>query len=453
MPLDVPPRPAQHQLRDRTRRRAGSMPVRHGRLKRSNPVVAILKFVASAVAVLMVSSAGVAAYAVVNTVSSIKPGIHLASLPLSSRAGMSKQAAPVSMNGAINVLLTGTDTRTGQGGQFSTADELAGSSGAGNNDVTMVLHVAADHKSATVISIPRDLMVPVPACPSPNGKGFTSPMSSAMFNTTLSTGGLSCVVMTAEQLTGLDIPYAAENSFDGVIALSNAVGGVTVCLATPLDDPYVGLKLAAGQQTLVGAQALAYVRSRHGVGDGSDLGRISDQQLFLSALMRKLTSSGVLGNPVTLYSLAKAAVSNMQLSDTLTQPATMVSMALALKGISLSNMVFLQYPATGDPDQPGRVIPDKTAVTALKGALSADLPVQLTGGLGRATESSTPTPAPTPSAAVPAPAHTTAPVPAAPAAPAAGATPTPTPTPTSVALPTSVTGQTAAQQTCTRGNN
>src|SRR6185437_10643347 len=136
-------------------------------------------------------------------------------------------------------------------------------------------------------------------------------------NTTLSTGGLSCVVLTAEALTGLTIPYAAEISFDGVSAMSDAVGGVTVCLATPLTDPYVGLNLPAGQQTLVGAQALAFVRSRHGVGDGSDLGRISNQQLFLSALLRTVTSAGVLTNPLTLYTLAKAATSNATLSDTL----------------------------------------------------------------------------------------------------------------------------------------
>ncbi len=269
------------------------------------------------------------------------------------------------------------------------------------------------------------------------------------------------MVLTAEQLTGLNIPYAAEISFDGVVALSNAVGGVPVCLATPLVDPYVGLNLPAGEQTLAGAQALAYVRSRHGVGDGSDLGRISDQQLFLSSLMRKMTSAGVLSNPITLFSLAQAAVSNMQLSDTLTQPATIVSIALALKGISLSNMVFLQYPTIPDPADTAHVIPDPVGAAALTAAMAADKPVQLSGAVGPATVLATPAPG---GSAAPASPATTTPAPTTPSAGASpGATPPGTPatpgtpgaTPAAggaVTLPSTATGQTAAEQTCTKGN-
>ncbi|WP_426518918.1 LCP family protein [Diaminobutyricibacter sp. McL0618] len=430
--------PEQHPPRLRERSRGLPAPTRHGRLKPRRARVGIFKLLGASLAVLLVSGAGVAAYAVVDTVSSIKPGIHLLSAP-------GQPARPIpnvgAVDGAVNLLLTGTDTRTGQGGKFNNAADQAASSGAGNNDVTMVLHISKDHKHATVISIPRDLMTAIPACP--DGKGGSSyAQSSAMFNTTLSTGGLSCVVLTAEQLTGLSIPYAAEISFDGVIGMSNAVGGVPVCLATPLTDPYVGLNLPAGQQTLVGANALAFVRSRHGVGDGSDLGRISNQQLFLSALLRKVTSAGVLSNPVTLYTLAHAAVTNMVLSDTLTQPTTLVGIALALKNVSLSNIVFLQYPTGTDPTDPNRVVASSEAVTLLKGALANDQPIQLSGKLGVA--------------AVPAPGTAPAPTPAPSSTPAAAApstaTATPTPGPTSVALPSNVTGQTADQQTCTKGN-
>jgi LCP family protein required for cell wall assembly len=439
--LRTDPAQAPHHDKFRDRRRGGPAPVRHGRLKRRRPHTAILKLIGATLAVALVSSAGVAAYAVADTVTSIKPGIHLVTAP-----GQTPPAVGAA-DGAVNLLLTGTDTRSGQGGQFSTAQELAGSSGAGSNDVTMVLHISADHTNATVISIPRDLVTSVPACP--NGKGGTSsPQSAAMFNTTLATGGLSCVVLTAEKLTGLSIPYAAMISFDGVIGMSNAVGGVDVCLATALKDPYVGLNLPAGQQTLVGADALAFVRSRHGVGDGSDLGRISNQQLFLSALLRKVTSAGVLSNPVTLYTLAHAAVTNMALSDTLTQPTTLVSIALALKSISLNNIVFLQYPTRADPANPNRVVTDAPSASLLQSALASDQPVQLSGKLGAATEAApgttqtpTPPPAPTGSATV----RPTAPS-------TGGATSTPTPTPTRVALPSTVTGQTAADQTCTKGN-
>jgi LCP family protein required for cell wall assembly len=401
---------------------------RHGRLRRPSPFLAALMFFGVAVAVVAVSAGSIVGVAVWNTVASIKPGIHLSHLRTND---------PVpqvgSIEGAVNLLLAGTDTRTGQTG-FEDRADLAGSSGAGNNDVTMVLHISADHQHATVVSIPRDLLTTIPACPRTNGT-TAPPATLAMFNTSLSRGGLSCTVLAAEKLTGLDIQYAAEISFDGVIGMSNAVGGVTVCLATPLNDKYVGLNLPAGEQTIEGADALAFLRSRHGVGDGSDLGRISDQQLFMSALMRKIASAGVLSNPLTLYSIANTALKNMQLSDTLTAPTTMVAIALTLKGISLSNIVFVEYPTKSNPAYPGRVVAEQPADNILSSALDSDRPIQLSGKLGRATE----------------------PVPTATATPSGQtrSTATPTPTPTSatapVELPADVTGQTAAQQTCAVG--
>jgi LCP family protein required for cell wall assembly len=402
---------------------------RHGRLPRSRAWVGALRYVGVVVVVIALSATSIAGIAVWQTISSIKPGVHLAHV-----RGTNEPIPQVgSINGAVNLLLTGTDTRTGQGG-FEDKADLAGSSGAGNNDVTMLLHISADHQHATVVSIPRDLLVNIPACPRSNGS-VAPPATLAMFNTTLSRGGLSCTVLATEKLTGLDIQYAAEISFDGVIEMSNAVGGVTVCLATNLNDKYVGLNLTVGEQTIEGAQALAFLRSRHGVGDGSDLGRISDQQLFMSSLMRKLTSAGVLGNPLTLYSLANAAVKNMQLSDTLTAPTTMVAIALALKNISLSNVVFVEWPTKSNPAYPGRVVAEQPADTILASALVGDHPVQLSGKLGRAT--------------VAGPAIAATPAPGSTATPTAAATSSPADVP--VALPADVTGQTAAQQTCARG--
>jgi LCP family protein required for cell wall assembly len=432
----IPPASAS---RSRSRVRNRPVPTRHGRLPSVGPVSTLLKFLGMGIAVLLVSTLGVAAYAVVDTVSRIPQGIHLAKLP-----GHTGDPVPDigSIEGGVNLLLTGTDTRTGQGAAFGSKEDLAASSGEGNNDVTMVLHISEDHTNATVISIPRDLLVSIPACPKPNGGSYPA-SSNQMFNTTLYRGGLSCVVLTAEKLLGIEIPFAAQISFDGVIGMSNAIGGVPVCLATPLKDKYVGLDLAAGEHTLVGAETLAFVRSRHGVGDGSDLGRISNQQLFMSSLMRKATSSGVLSNPLALYGLAKAAVSNMQLSDTLTNPSTLVSIALAMKSIGLDKVVFLQFPSRSDPAFPNRVVPDAQAAKILTTALAADQPVQLTGKVGRAAVLDPATPA--------APTTPTTPS-STPVTPSTGASGTPEPTTSSVALPPSVTGQTADQQTCTKGN-
>jgi LCP family protein required for cell wall assembly len=400
-------------------------------LRRASAFPGLLVYAGVIVAVLAVSVSSIAGIAVWQTLANIKPGVHLSHV-----RGTNEPIPQVgSIDGAVNLLLTGSDTRTGQDG-FQDRADLAGSSGAGNNDVTMVLHISADHKHATVVSIPRDLLVNIPACPRQKG-GTAGPVANAMFNTTLSRGGLGCTVLATEKLTGLDIQYAAEISFDGVIEMSNAVGGVTVCLATNLKDKYVGLNLPAGQQTLQGASALAFLRSRHGVGDGSDLGRISDQQLFMSSLMRKLTSAGVLGNPLTLYSLANAAVNNMQLSDTLTAPTTMVAIALALKGIDLNNVVFVEWPTKSNPAFPGRVVAQQPADSILASALDADRPVQLSGKLGRATVAG-PAIVPTPTA-----------TPTGTATPTASASSAPTDVP--IALPANVTGQTAAQQTCAKG--
>jgi LCP family protein required for cell wall assembly len=413
----------------------GSQPIRHGQLRSSKPVAAVLKIVGVALAVVLVGSLSVAGIAVWQVTSSIKTGVHL-----TDKNGKAIKPPPDvgAIEGGVNLLLAGTDTRTGQGGEYATKGQLAGSSGAGNNDVTMLLHISADHTSATVVSFPRDTMVPIPSCPIGNGRSAGA-TSKGMFNSTLSRGGINCVVLTVEQMTGLSIPYAAEISFDGVVGMSDAVGGVTVCIASPIHDPYVGLDLGAGQATLEGAAALAFVRSRHGVGDGSDLGRISNQQVFLSALARKLTSAGVLSNPVALYSIAKTAATNMTLTDGLTNPTTMVAIALALKDIGLGNMTFLQYPTSSDPADPNRVIPIASAASVLNAALVADQPIQLSGKIGRAAEldpNATASPVATPSgSATPAPAASSA-----------------APSGTAVVLPSSITGQTAAQQTCTKSS-
>lgn len=407
--------------------------VRHGQQKTGSPIANLLRLLGIAVAVVAISAVSIAAIAVWGLASEAKPGIHLSHLPGTSIANRANVGA---IEGDVNMLLTGTDTRTGQGGAFSTKDELAGSSGLGNNDVTMLIHIAADHQSVTVISFPRDLMIPVPRCPRAGGGSYPA-QSQAMLNSTLARGDLPCVVLTIEKLTGITIPFAAKITLDGVTAMSDAVGGVDVCVATPINDTYVipPIHLAAGEHTLVGADALSFLRTRHGLVGGSDLARISNQQLFMSALARKVTSAGVLGNPLALYPLADAAVKNVTMSDTLTNPTTLVEIALALKNVGLSNMVFLQYPSVTDPANPNRVVPQTSAAATLLSALAANKPVQLSGKVGGGTVlvPATPTAPPT--------------VPAT-GAPTSAATP---PTQDTVVLPSTITGQTAADQTCSKG--
>lgn len=412
----------------RAQEKAAGPAVRHGRLKQHHPLKALLKIVVAVIAVVGITGVSLAAYATVDVVASVKKSVKLV-----DAKGKETTPGVGAMNGAFNVLLAGSDSGGGNTAYGDREENL--------NDVTMLLHVSADHQNATVVSFPRDMFVSIPSCPDPKGGSFDA-MSRQKINNSLSYGGLACTVLTVEKLTGLDIPYAGVIQFDGVIEMSNAVGGVPVCVAGDIKDPYTGLNVKGGQNVLQGSQALAFLRTRHGVGDGSDLGRISNQQVFLSSLVRTIKSADVLSNPVKLYGLAKAATSNITLSDSLNNPTTIVSMAMALKNIDISKVVFVQYP---NHYVDGGVAPTTDAADQLMSALQNDKPITLTGDTGVGSEADPNAPA------TQAPA-TQAPATQAPAtqAPATGTPDSGTAGGGSVELPSDVHGQTAAQYTCSK---
>lgn len=410
-----------------------------------------MSIVASALAVVLVSGTSVAAIA----------GAQLAAAPKTVRLSTDDQSTAqtadiTAIKGGANILLIGSDTRKGQ---FDAVEDVEGA----RNDVTMLIHISQDHSQLTAVSFPRDLMVPIPACTNPE-TGSTYPAStSAQFNTALGNGGVSCVVDTVENLTGVSIPYAGLITFDGVIEMSNALGGVDVCVAQPIDDTFTGLHLTAGSHNLEGSDALAFLRTRHGVGDGSDLARISSQQVFLSALLRKVTSDGTLSNPITLYKLAGAALSNMTLSDGLAQARTLVGLAGALRGMSTADMLFVQYPVADDPANSARVIVQEDTAHTLNVALQTDEKISLSdSSTGRAsqespTAGSSATSAPSAGNSVTGGASsatgssgssvgTSGPSPSASSTGNAAASSPVTP------LPSSITGQSASEQTCSVGN-
>ena len=273
------------------------------------------------------------------------------------------------LNGPINLLLVGSDTRAGQGAGFGNEEsELA--------DVIMLLHISADRKNAVALSFPRDLLVPIPACPNPEGGAFSA-MSRQQINSSIAYGGPVCTLLTVQALTGVRIPYLGVIDFRGVIEMSNAIGGVEVCVANPIDDPKSKLKLDAGVHTLQGREALAFRRTRYGVGDGSDLARISNQQVFLTSLLRKVKNEGVLNNPIYMYSLANAAARNMKLSDSMTDLGTMVALAGALRDVDLDKMTFLQVPSRGglSGSEAGRVEPIYDQAQLIFDRIANDQPV------------------------------------------------------------------------------
>jgi LCP family protein required for cell wall assembly len=414
-------------LEPRPHRSRRSLTVRHGRQKTSHIVAGVTKLVAVALAVVLVSGASIAAIAAWNVTTSFKTV---------ALAGDSNVSVPniSAIEGGVNMLLVGSDSRVGQGDLYGKTDGVL-------NDVTMLLHISQDHSSASVVSFPRDMVVPIPSCPDGQG-GSYSAMSARPINEALSYGGLACVQLTVEALTGLKIPFGAEVQFNGVVEMSNALGGVPVCVATPISDPYTQTYLDAGTHTLAGEDALQFLRTRHGVGDGSDLGRISSQQVFLSALVRTIKSNDTLTDVTKLYGLAKAAGENMSLSQSLASVDTMVSIALALKDIPLDKIGFYAYPGTtgGSGVYSGKVQPLTRDAEVLFSAIRADKPV--TGVLGNTGIGSEVDPL----LATPTP--TTAPDAAAPATAAPSATPAPG---AAKILPESIKGQAASELTCSKG--
>ena len=399
--------------------------VRHGRLKKSAAWKTVLGFIGGTLAMLLVAGSSVAAIAVWQ----LQDSIDTEEIPFDTQG---PPPAIAEYEGGFNILLVGSDTREGQGDAYGHETAVL-------NDVNMLLHVAADQKSAVLVSIPRDMVVPLPDCE--NG----GPATGEPINTTLYYGGLSCTVETVQNLTGLPIQFAGIITFNGVIAMSTAVGGVEVCADEAIFDPYTGLNIPAGASTLEGFPALAFLRSRHGVGDGSDLGRISSQQVFLSSLVRKIKSDDTLTNLPRLYAIAQAATQNMTLSENFARLDTLVSIALVLKNIPLENIVMVQYPSRtgGTGIYLGKVQPVTSTANALFAAIKADTPIGLDAnaiGANGGSELNPNAPAPSTPAADPS------------ATPDPAATPEETVAPVDTQVIPGLKGQTAAQYTCSVAN-
>lgn len=414
--------------------RRRSTVARHGRLSSPHPVSQIFTLLGVGLAVVMVAVVGVAGF----TVWSLAQTVTDKAVALEGQEQVPPDIGQI--EGGVNLFLAGTDAcEDAYKAYFPGRCDGADAEGE-LNDVNMLVHISDNPRRVTVISFPRDMMVPIPSCTRDDGS-TSSAMSRQPLNAAYSAGGLNCVVKTISQLTGLNIPYAAKITWGGVIEITNAIGGVDVCVANRIYDPEnTGLDLGPGMHTLQGVQALEFLRTRHGVGDGSDLARISNQQQYMSRLARKLVSEDVLSNPTTLFKLATTAVDNITPSQSLTNPLTLVQIALAVKSVPFSDIVFIQYPTTGYAPDPNKVAPDEDAADVLFAALNANQPLQLTGNAavngGVVVVDPTETPTPTD-----------------------GATPSPDPTASAGAteqaaqLPSSISGSTAAQETCSNGND
>ncbi|WP_247613413.1 LCP family protein, partial [Streptomyces galbus] len=248
-----------------------------------------------------------------------------------------KERPTALVKGAQNILLIGSDSRAGAGNGKYGKD-----SGTERSDTTILLHLSADRRSATAVSVPRDLMVDVPGCRRRDGTRG-EPMF-AMFNYAFQTGGSACTVRTVEKLTGVRVDHHIVVDFSGFKDMVDAVDGVEVCLDEPIDDKAAKLRLPAGRVTLDGEQALGYVRARKSLGNGSDTDRMDRQQRFLSALVTKVRGNDVLLNPVKLYPVLDAATSSLTTDPALASLHGLYDLVRGLRDIPASRVRFLTVP-------------------------------------------------------------------------------------------------------------
>ena len=254
-----------------------------------------------------------------------------------------------SKNEAFNILIIGTDKRTGSG------NEGYGDKGSvGHADTNILLHVSKDRTNATAMSIPRDLIVNVPDCPTKQKDGTEKVIpgtANVRFNTSLGQDGRDpgCTMRTVKAVTGISVDHFMMADFNAVKTLTSAVGGVEVCLAKNVDDPDSHLKLSAGKHTIEGEQALAFVRTRHSFGNQGDLDRIKVQQQFLGSLMRKMSSSDTLTSPTKLVSLAEAATKALTVDTGIGKVSTLKDVALELKKVPTKNITFTTVPVLDNP--------------------------------------------------------------------------------------------------------
>ncbi|MFB6812522.1 LCP family protein [Streptomyces sp. NPDC056387] len=270
--------------------------------------------------------------------------------------------------GSQNILLIGSDSRSGKENARYGQD-----GGTERSDTAILLHLPADRRSATAVSIPRDLMTRIPACLTENGSRTAERL--AQFNWAYQWGGAACTIRTVEKLTGIRIDHHMVVDFGGFKRMVNAVGGVEVCLKEPISDPEAKLKLPAGRQTLHGEQALGFVRARYSLGNGSDTERMARQQQFLGSLVRKVQSNGVLLNPGRLYPLLDAATSSLTTDPGLASLRDLYELVRGIRDIPTEQVKFLTVPRrpyVADPNRDELVQP---AAAQLFERLRADRPV------------------------------------------------------------------------------
>lgn len=267
-------------------------------------------------------------------------------------------------DGATDILLVGVDSRTDAKGNELSQDEIdmlrAGEEEATNTDTIILIRVPDDGSSATAVSLPRDTYVHNDDLGNTklNGVyGSTKSLKQDELNeSAMSAGeepdekkidrestsaGREALINTVADVTGIEVDHYAEVGLLGFVLLTDAVGGVDVCLNNAVDEPMSGAKFPAGEQTLSGQDALSFVRQRHELPRG-DLDRITRQQVYMASLTNKVLSTSTLSNPGKLNDLSKAVERSVTLDD----GWDVMGLATQMQGLTGGNVTFQTIPVT-----------------------------------------------------------------------------------------------------------
>jgi LCP family protein required for cell wall assembly len=302
-----------------------AVPPRAGRLRRTLTVLGL-------VMAIVLGGTAVAVYLVIDRFDS-----NITTVDVSDRLGTQRPVASEFDNGRpINVLLMGSDTREDQGGGFGAFE------GPGRSDTTILLHIAADRSNAIAVSIPRDLWVQLPLCTREDGS--TVGGYSSKFNAAFAIGGPACTIQAVEDITDVFIDHYVVVDFKGFQGVVDALGGVPVCVETAVDDPLSGLRLPQGESIVDGEQALAFVRARKTLADGSDTARIARQQEFLASMVRTATDASLLRDPVRLVKVLDRATASLTTDPGLGSVTRLASFGQSLGDLRPKDVTFITVP-------------------------------------------------------------------------------------------------------------
>ncbi|HEY3528204.1 MAG TPA: LCP family protein [Nocardioides sp.] len=259
--------------------------------------------------------------------------------------------APKGPHGPINIMIMGSDNRDAPG------DHIDNLTGIGKrSDTTILLHLSGDRQHAYGVSIPRDSIVNRPTCLNDNGKVISPEATGVMWNEAFNIGGPGCTVRQFEQLTGVRVDHYVVVDFNGFRSMVDAIGGVEVCIPHAVNDPIGHITLPAGTHKFTGEQALNYVRERHSLGNGSDIGRMKRQQAFIASMAHQAISANTLANPIHLAKFIDAATKSLTLDPDIGNISKLVGLAWQFRHIGLDHIQFVTTPWEPDPSDPNRVV-------------------------------------------------------------------------------------------------